>query len=135
MRLHWISYIARRYLLTHNGKKGHLGNTLAFLGLSIGIMTLITVMTVMNGFQQSFISSINEIYSYHIRIEDYPSDAHFNDLPDDVKAVVRFRDSQGILSTEESLSAGASLRELDFNAAANDEGFKENMEMHDGRFP
>ncbi len=135
MKGRWISYIAGRYLLTHNGKKGHLGNILAFLGLTIGIMTLITVMTVMNGFQQSFISSINEVYSYHIRIEDLPSEERLLQRPRDVTAAVRFRDAQGILSTDNSLSTGVSFRELDFYAAVTDKGFTDNMQLRDGRFP
>ena len=135
MRVHWTSHIAKRYLMTHNGKKGHLGNTLAFLGLTIGIMTLITVMTVMNGFQQSFISSINEIYSYHIRIEDLPEDTQLSEIPRDITAIVRFRDRQGILSTDNSLNTGVSLRELDFDAARKDKGFTENMILREGDFP
>lgn len=137
MKLSWTHYLSMRYLFTHNGRRGHLGNTLAVLGLCIGIMTLITVLTVMNGFQQSFITSINEVYSYHLRISNIEGGKDLSSLHEvqGVRAVVSFYDVQGILSSGESYSTGAQMRFLDFNAAMEDESFLKELEISSGRFP
>ncbi|QEN07460.1 ABC transporter permease [Oceanispirochaeta crateris] len=131
----WTSSLSSRYLFTHNGRKGHLGNTLAVLGLSIGIMTLITVLTVMNGFQQGFITSINEIYSYHIRISlEEPEDYEKFQIKD-IRSAVPFTDQQGILTTPRALNSGGQIRFLDFKAAENDTAFHEQINIIEGRFP
>jgi len=130
----WTHYLSVRYLFSHNGKKGHLGNTLAIVSLTVGIMTLLTVLTVMNGFQQGFITSINEIYSYHIRVS-LPG----GDLPDfnmkGIRSIVPFKDHQGILTTDQALSSGTQLRELDFQAAASDTEFMRVLNIINGTIP
>lgn len=135
--LNWTRYLSFRYLFTHNGRRGHLGNTLAVLGLCIGIMTLITVLTVMNGFQQSFITSINEVYSYHIRISNMESEDDLSYLKeyDGIRAVVAFADLQGILTSRQSYSSGAQMRILDFEAALADKGFFDELEIIAGTVP
>jgi len=130
----WTHYLSQRYLFTHNGKKGHLGNILAVSGLTIGIMTLITVLTVMNGFQQGFITSINEIYSYHIRIS-LPGGAIPDTEMKGVRSAVPFNDHQGILTTDQALSSGCQLRQLDFSAASSDLKFLEVLHIVDGHIP
>lgn len=135
--LNWTRYLSFRYLFTHNGRRGHLGNSLAVLGLCIGIMTLITVLTVMNGFQQSFITSINEVYSYHIRINNMENNDDLSYLKDHdgIRAVVAFSDLQGILTSKQSFSSGAQMRVLDFKAALEDKRFFEELEIIDGNIP
>lgn len=137
MMLNWTRYLSVRYLFTHNGRRGHLGNTLAVLGLCIGIMTLITVLTVMNGFQQSFITSINEVYSYHIRISDVDNDEDLLYLKDQpgIRAIVAFADLQGILTSRQSYSSGAQMRFLDFEAALEDKAFFKELEITAGTIP
>lgn len=137
---HWTGYISSRYLFTHNGRKGHLGNTLAVLGLCVGIMTLITVLTVMNGFQQSFITSINEVYSYHIRIsgtEDPLEPAKLNEITriPGVRALVGFSDRQGILTGSGGLSSGAQLRSIDIDSAESDSSFMKQLTITSGTLP
>jgi len=134
----WVLFTARRYLLTHSGRKGHLGNILAVLGLTIGIMTLLTVLTVMNGFQQGFITSINEVYSYHLRItpEAPLTPGETEELSDlkNIRAVVTFYDLLGILTSADGFSGGAQLRFIDPEAMDNDTGFMDQIEEKTGSF-
>lgn len=124
--------------MTHSGRKGHLGNLLAILGLVIGILTLITVLTVMNGFQQGFIQSINEVYSYHLRMDspDMSLDEFLGETIDihNIKAVVPFSDYQAILTSETGYSAGIQIRFIDESAALKDKGFIEQLHMIRGDF-
>ncbi len=130
----WPLYVARRYLFTHGGKKGHLGNTLAIVGTTVGIMTLITVLTVMNGFQQGFIRSINEVYAYHLVVkgENLVKEAL---LVEGVKSAVGFYDIQGILSTDFGNNLGGQVRFLNITEAQEDRGFLENLIITRGRLP
>ena len=67
-RLNWIFHVSKRYFMTKRKEKGHTASILSILGIAVGVMTLIAVIAVMNGFQQGFITNINEIRSFHIRI-------------------------------------------------------------------
>jgi len=67
----WIFFVSRRYLST---KRKNSGLSLSFfnvLGLGIGGMILIGVLSVMNGFQLGYIEDIMEVSSSHIRIEPF----------------------------------------------------------------
>ena len=134
----WSFYIAGRYLLTNSGRKGHLGNLLAVLGLTIGILTLITVLTVMNGFQQGFITSINEVYSYHIRVEEPTvSPEEFRREVagiSNISHMVPFADYQAILTSPGGFSSGIQIRMIDEKAALEDKGFMEQITMPRGEF-
>ncbi len=68
-RLNWIWFIARRHFRTRRREKGHTAAVLAVSGLAVGVMTLVAVLAVMNGFQLSTIEGILEVNSYHLRIE------------------------------------------------------------------
>jgi lipoprotein-releasing system permease protein len=67
-RLSWLLFIARRYFGTKRRERGHIASILSILGIAVGVMTLIAVLGVMNGFQLGTISDILEINSYHLRI-------------------------------------------------------------------
>jgi len=63
----WILFVASRYIF-----KGRSSSpVLSILGIAVGVMALIIIIAVMNGFQLGFIESIIEISSYHIRIENF----------------------------------------------------------------
>ena len=138
MKDNWSLHISLRYLLTHSGRKGHLGNALAVLGLIIGILTLITVLTVMNGFQQGFITSINEIYSYHIRImiqvyllrNSGKSPLKFPNI----KAVVPFAIIRPFSLPTAVIPRGIQIRYIDETAALEDKGFLEQFQIVKGSF-
>ncbi|TVQ37953.1 MAG: ABC transporter permease [Spirochaetaceae bacterium] len=69
MRLNWILFVARRHFRTRRREKGHAAALLSVTGLAVGVMTLVAVLAVMNGFQLSTIESILEVNSYHLRLE------------------------------------------------------------------
>ena len=67
MKKSWILFVASRYIF-----KGRSSSpVLSILGIAVGVMALIIIIAVMNGFQLGFIESIIEISSYHIRIENF----------------------------------------------------------------
>ena len=66
----WILFIARRFAQVDRSGRSAVTGFLASLSICFGVMTLIVVISVMNGFQLGFIDSIMEISSAHIRVEE-----------------------------------------------------------------
>ena len=62
----WICFVARRISRINRKGRTAAASYLAALGIALGVMALIVIMSVMNGFQMGFIDSIMEISSYHI---------------------------------------------------------------------
>ncbi|MGP1532223.1 MAG: ABC transporter permease, partial [Treponema sp.] len=60
----WIYFVSRRFSSVDRKGRSAVTGFLAALGIALGVMTLITVLGVMNGFQMSFVDAIMEISSY-----------------------------------------------------------------------
>lgn len=65
----WVLFVARRHVRTRRREKGNATTIFAVLGIAAGAMTLVAVLSVMNGFQLGTIEDILEIDSYHLRVE------------------------------------------------------------------
>ena len=59
--LSWLVFVSRRFATVDKKGRGALTSLLASLGIAFGVMTLITIISVMNGLQMSYIESILEI--------------------------------------------------------------------------
>ncbi len=59
--LRWINAVSKRFARVDRKGRSAATSILATLGICFGVMTLIVVMSVMNGFQMSFIDAIMEI--------------------------------------------------------------------------
>ena len=66
-KLRWIRTVSERFARVDRKGRSAVTSLLATLGICFGVMTLITVMSVMNGFQMNFIDAIMEVSSYHLR--------------------------------------------------------------------
>ncbi len=86
MKRSWILFVSARHFRTKRREKGHTAGILSVLGIAAGVMTLIAVLAVMNGFQFGTIEDILEIGSYHLQV-DFPSEAQAFD-PADASALV-----------------------------------------------
>lgn len=69
----WILFVSRRFARVDTGGRNAAAAILSSLGIAFGVMTLIVVIAVMNGFQTGKIESILEIQSFHLRA--YPQNA------------------------------------------------------------
>lgn len=134
----WVFHVAGRYFLTKRKEKGHTASLLAVGGIAIGVMTLLGVIAVMNGFQQGFITNINEVRSYHIRIEsgDIPDDSLRRDILsiDGVQSVTAFADIQTIIQGFFAEQNGAAVRAVETSVMEEDHGFAAKVKMNSGSF-
>ena len=82
MKKSWIFLSARRLIRSKRRSRSSVTALLSTLGLAAGIMTLITVISVMNGFQLNTIEDLIEINSFHLRIRQ-----PFPDEPEKMESI------------------------------------------------
>jgi lipoprotein-releasing system permease protein len=140
-RYGWVFFVSRRYLGSARRSRRRAASLLSILGIGAGVTTLVTVLSVMNGFQLGTIEDILEVESYHLRVsteesgtwaEPQASD-HLLGLPG-VGAVVPFTDTEGLVRGHFSSFDAALLRALPVDVRSIDPGFADAVEMVAGRF-
>lgn len=135
MKKSWVLFAASRYIL-----KGRSNSpVLAVLGIATGVLALIVIIAVMNGFQLGFIESILEISSYHLRLESF-SDDKIGELKDEmlavagVQAAVPFMEFQALAKGRRSSQQAVSARGLHQNAFEIDKKMQNKLDFEDGFF-
>ncbi|MDR0494884.1 MAG: ABC transporter permease [Treponema sp.] len=137
MSYRWIWFIASRYLFHKQKKKP--SSVLSVLGIATGVFALIVIIAVMNGFQLSFIESIIEISSYHLRVGRLPEDALEEGKAailniSEVEAAVPFREFQAIVRGRRGGQQAAMIRGIPADAPALDAAMSGRLEFEEGSF-
>ncbi len=136
----WISFVAARYLSARKRDKASPSSVFSIVGIGVGVMALIIVLAVMNGFQLGFIESILEISSYHIRLDAGRKDTYDLELKralsDDrrVSAVLPFVELQALASGRSGSQELASVRGVPAASAKADSGLMEKLVFEEGAF-
>ena len=137
--LRWISAVSRRFARVDRKGRSAVTSTLATLGICFGVMTLTVVMSVMNGFQMSFIDAILEVSSYHLRAVDVPESqeaALIAACEEDklVSACVPFYEAQALMTGEKGGALAVNVRAASDDIFKKDEGFRNQLKMVSGNF-
>jgi lipoprotein-releasing system permease protein len=133
----WIGFVASRYV--RRGRGNSPSPVFAILGIATGVLALTVIIAVMNGFQLSFIESILEISSYHVRISGIPPE-DADSLADELRGVpglvaaVPFRDFQALRRGGRSSQRGIQIRALPPAALEKDRGMASRLEFQAGSF-
>lgn len=135
----WIFLVSKRFSRVDRKGRSAATSILATLGIAFGVMTLIVVMSVMNGFQMSFIDSILEISSYHVRVDELASEneASFFNLLKDSKQVLNyspFYEAQALMTGQRGGANSVLIRAIDPSVYENDSGFHKEVRMISGDF-
>lgn len=139
MKTAWIFFVALRYFRTKKKRKRVTVSLLSTLGIGIGVMALVTVMGVMNGFQIGFIEDIINISSYHLMVKP-PNpwgDAEVENLlksRKDLVAVVPLNDHETILAGSFANPETISLRGLNPGVEREDASLINQLEIREGSF-
>jgi lipoprotein-releasing system permease protein len=135
LKKNWILFVASRYIF-----KGRSNSpVLAVLGIATGVLALIVIIAVMNGFQLGFIESILEISSYHLRLESFPPEKTGElqrlmlEIPG-VEAAVPFMEFQALARGKRSGQQAVFTRGLNQDAAEVDRKMKNRLDFEDGFF-
>ena len=137
--LRWISTVSRRFARVDRKGRSAVTSRLATLGICFGVMTLTVVMSVMNGFQMSFIDSILEVSSYHLRVVDLPSDKE-QALIDEcsknklISACLPFYEAQALMTGEKGEAQAVNVRAAGPEIYYDDPGFNKEVKMLSGSF-
>ena len=137
--LRWISAVSRRFARVDRKGRSAVTSALATLGICFGVMTLTVVMSVMNGFQMSFIDSILEVSSYHLRATDIPEDKEEELLAacksnKQIRSCVPFYESQVLMTGDKGGAVAVNVRAADESIYFEDEGFRRELKMLSGSF-
>jgi len=130
----WVLFVASRYMF-----KGRSSSpVLAVLGIATGVLALIVIIAVMNGFQLGFIESILEISSYHLRLENFPQEKT-DELQElmlaipSVETAVPFKEFQA-LARGRRWQQAVIVRGLQYNTVEIDKKMKDKLEFEEGFF-
>jgi len=141
MNFRWIWFIAARYIFRR--QKRSPSPVLSVLGISTGVFALIVIIAVMNGFQLSFIESILEISSYHLRIavNDSPlTEERMFEIQKNLlnihglEAAVPFHEFQGIMRGRRGGQHAAFVRGLPADALTLDTAMAGRLDFENGSF-
>lgn len=137
--LRWISAVSRRFARVDRKGRSAVTSALATLGICFGVMTLTVVMSVMNGFQMSFIDSILEVSSYHLRATEIPEDKEKDLLAacksnKQIRSCVPFYESQVLMTGDKGGAVAVNVRAADEAIYFEDEGFRRELNMLSGSF-
>ena len=137
--LRWISAVSRRFARVDRKGRSAVTSVLATLGISFGVMTLIVVMSVMNGFQMSFIDSILEVSSYHLRAVNVPPSQEAALLAaceneKRITACIPFYEVQALMTGTKGGAVAVNVRAADEDIYFKDEGFQRELKLVSGDF-
>ena len=137
--IRWISAVSRRFARVDRKGRSAVTSTLATLGICFGVMTLTVVMSVMNGFQMSFIDAILEVSSYHLRAVEVPVEleAELKSACENEKritACVPFYEAQALMTGVKGGALAVNVRAADEAIYYEDEGFQKELNMLSGSF-
>ena len=112
---------------------------LSLLGIATGVLALIVIISVMNGFQLGFIESILEISSYHIRLEPVHEDRLKKlretvlDVPG-VRAALPFKEFQALARGRRAGQQAVLVRGVPKNTMEIDPVLKDRLIFEEGFF-
>ena len=138
-RIKWINAVSSRFARVDRKGRSAVTSILATLGICFGVMTLITVMSVMNGFQMNFIDAIMEVSSYHIRanLNSQDNSSEFEALcmnNKNILSITPFYEAQTLMTDETGRENAAVIRAIEPEVYINDKGFNKEITMLEGSF-
>jgi len=140
----WVAFVAGRHFRTRRREKGHTASILSVTGIAVGVMTLVTVLAVMNGFQLATIQDILEVNSYHLRLSEL-TERQTEELEQiergaaagavgGIRAVVPFHEVETIARGRFEQPRGVLLRATPADLLHRDPGVRERLTMVQGAF-
>lgn len=135
----WIPFVSGRFARVDRQGRTAVTGTLASLGIGFGVAALIIIISVMNGFQMTYIDSIMEISSFHVRATQSSSveaDAVMETLSavSGVRSVTEMYEAQGLIAGRNGRQSPGLLRGVPAGICETDSGFREQITMTTGTF-
>ena len=133
-KIDWIFFVAGRFGTADTKGRSALTSVLSSLGIAFGVVALIVILSVMNGFQMGYIESILEVSSAHIRITGSSETMEkIRKLPE-VRSLSVFTESQSIMQGKFGSQQGVLLRAVEPDIITTDTGFASSAKIIEGSF-
>lgn len=135
----WIYFVAKRFSFVDLKGAEAFTSKLSTLGICFGVMTLIIVISVMNGFQREFIDAIMEVSSYNLRAENLDAKEReafekFAAAENGIECAVAFTESESLLVSAEGKQSAALVRAIEADVMEKDSGFAREAKVVRGAF-
>ena len=134
----WIGFVAARNIT--KGRKNSPSPVFSMLGIATGVLALIIIIAVMNGFQLGFIENILEISSGHLRLEGNLNKESHDELVDrlrslpEIVSVLPFSETNLLIRGRVGNPRGAFLKAVPPDALYLDPGMAEKLDIEGGDF-
>ena len=133
-RNRWILFVALRFgSVDAKGKAAGTGLASA-LGIAFGVAALIVVLSVMNGLQGGYITSIMEISSAHARVRATRADLERIAAIEGVAAIYPFAENQALAAGRRGRQASVLVRSVPADVLQMDAGLSAAVEVSVGAF-
>lgn len=131
--------MAKRFSLVDLKGAESFTSKLSTLGICFGVMTLIIVISVMNGFQREFIDAIMEVSSYNLRTENLDAKERetfekFASDENEIECAVAFTESESLLVSADGRQSAALVRAIETDVVEKDFGFAREAKIVRGAF-
>lgn len=135
----WIYFVSNRFAVVDRKGRAAVTSFLAKAGICLGVTTLIVVISVMNGFQMSFIDSILEISSYHAKVTSLPSEKESEFLSycadnKNISSASPFYEAQALMTGKQNEIRSVVIRGVQNDLYKIDEGFRKELSVVYGNF-
>ena len=134
MKNYWLFFVLKRFNSAGKVRSTFIVNLFPVLGICFGVMVLIVVLSVMNGFQRGYIDTVIEVSSSHVRLEGKIEDLKKLEEITSYKSFVVFTEEQVLLQGKNGREGVALIRSVESNILKKDVGFKEKIKMVQGEF-
>ena len=127
-------FISKRYISADKRSRKISPGILSAGGIAVGVMALISVISVMNGFQLGFIENIIEISSYHIRVNS--SDPEVSDKIskiNGVKNILTFYETKTLLNSTYNIEP-CIVKGIPSDAEMRDPGLFKQLNIYRGKY-
>ena len=131
--------MAKRFSLVDLKGAEAFTSKLSTLGICFGVMTLIIVISVMNGFQREFIDAIMEVSSYNVRAKNLGAKERetfekFASDENEIECAVAFTESESLLVSADGRQSAALVRAIETDVMEKDFGFAREAKIVRGAF-
>lgn len=130
----WTGFVARRFATVDSRGRSAATSILATLGIAFGVMALIVILSVMNGFQMGYIESILEVSSSHVQVDG--TEAQLRDIAgmDGVRSLSVYSEAQTLMRGNYDRQQGVLVRFVEPDIRETDAGFAKSAEVVEGEF-
>ena len=135
----WIYFLSKRFSGVDSSSRLVSTKIFPSIGIGFGVMALIVIISVMNGFQSTSIDTLMEISSHHIRVKTNENSLEkefydFCESNSNIKTITPFLEAQGLLVGKRGKQQAALLRAIPQSVIFEDLGFANEVDVYSGEF-